>query len=543
MTRKEFLKLTSMAAAAPVSGASGVRDSGGVRLQPDSAQPRHAFPTGVTAAVVEFIQSASFDRMPQKATAEAKRCLIDGFGVVLAGSTVRGSEIVREHVTTRACGSREESESAPAANQADVRRSAVAGGDGAPRAVKNVDGFGDSTILGPRKASASAAQAALANAASGHAMDYDDTQLSSTPDRVFGLLTHPTVPVLAASLAGGERLGVSGRAFLEAFLTGFEVECKIAEAINPRHYVGGFHSTGTIGTFGAAASAAKLLKLTRPQSAHALGIAASMSSGLRVNFGSMTKPLHAGRAAENGVTAAELASRGFTAGDDGLDGEWGFFQVMGGGADLSRIVPALGKPFSIVDPGVSFKPYPCGSLGHPTMDAMLKLVTDHDVKPDRIARVRVRAGSNILNPLRYKTAKSELEAKFCLPFMMASIALRRRAGIREFTDEFVSSPAVQAMMSRVDTVFDQAIEARGFDKMRSIVEIDLADGRKLSQPSDERYRGGPERPFTREELHEKFTDCASLILSSDRIKRALDAIESVDQLKSIRDLTAALVQA
>ncbi|PYQ78643.1 MAG: hypothetical protein DMG03_27740 [Acidobacteria bacterium] len=155
----------------------------------------------------------------------------------------------------------------------------------------------------------------------------------------------------------------------------------------------------------------------------------------------------------------------------------------------------------------------------------------------------MRAGSNILNPLRYKTAKSELEAKFCLPFMMASIALRRRAGIREFTDEFVSSPAVQAMMSRVDTVFDQAIEARGFDKMRSIVEIDLADGRKLSQPSDERYRGGPERPFTREELHEKFTDCASLILSSDRIKRALDAIESVDQLKSIRDLTAALVQA
>ena len=510
MTRKEFLKLTSMAAAAPVAGAGSITDTGGVRLQPDKAgetADSKTFPSGTTAAVVEFIHGVSFDRIPQKAISEAKRCLIDGVGVVLAGSTVRGSEIVREHITTIGCGQAQ------------------------------------STILGPQKTSASAAQAALANAASGHAMDYDDTQLSSTPDRVFGLLTHPTVPVLAASLAVGERLGVSGRAFLEAFLTGFEVECKIAEAINPRHYVGGFHSTGTIGTFGAAASAAKLLKLTPPQTAHAIGIAASMSSGIRVNFGSMTKPLHAGRAAENGVTAAELASRGFTAGDDGLDGEWGFFQVMGGGADVSRIVPALGKPFSIVDPGVSFKPYPCGSLGHPTMDAMLKLVTDHDVKPDRIARVRVRAGSNILNPLRYKTAKTELEAKFCLPFMMASIALKRRAGIREFTDEFVSSPPVQAMMSRVDTVFDQAIEARGFDKMRSIVEIDLTDGGKLSQPSDERYRGGPERPFTREELHEKFTDCASLILSSDRIKRALDAIESVDQLKSIRDLTAALVQA
>jgi 2-methylcitrate dehydratase PrpD len=174
------------------------------------------------------------------------------------------------------------------------------------------------------------------------------------------------------------------------------------------------------------------------------------------------------------------------------------------------------------------------------MDAMLKLVTDHDVKPEQIARVRVRAGSNILNPLRYKTAKTELEAKFCLPFMMSAIALRRRAGIREFTDEFVASAPAQAMMTRVDTLFDQQIEARGFDKMRSIVEVDLVDGRKLSQPSDERYRGGPEKPFTRAELHEKFTDCASLVLSAERIRRALGAIESVDRLASVRELVAAL---
>jgi 2-methylcitrate dehydratase PrpD len=288
------------------------------------------------------------------------------------------------------------------------------------------------------------------------------------------------------------------------------------------------------------ASASVLMKLTRNQIAHALGIAASMSSGIRVNFGSMTKPLHAGRAAENGISAAELAARGFTSGDDPLDGEWGYFQVLGGGADPARIIPALGKPFSIVDPGVSFKPYPCGSLGHPTMDAMLKLVTDHDVKPEQIARVRVRAGSNILNPLRYKTAKTELEAKFCLPFMMASIALRRRAGIREFTDEFVSSAPVQAMMGRVDTVFDPQIEARGFDKMRSVVEVELADGRTLTEPSDERYRGGPEKPFTHADLHEKFTDCASLVLPADRIRRALALVESMDTLKSVRELTQAL---
>src|SRR6185295_18873413 len=167
-------------------------------------------------------------------------------------------------------------------------------------------------------------------------------------------------------------------------------------------------------------------------------------------------------------------------------------------------------------------------------------VTEHEVKPAQIARVRVRAGSNILNPLRYKTAKTELEAKFCLPFMMASIALRRRAGIREFTDEFVASAPVQAMMARADTIFDPQIEARGFDKMRSIVEVDTVDGQKLSQASDDRYRGGPERPFTRAELHEKFTDCASLVLSGEGIKRALDAIESVDRLASVRELVAAL---
>jgi len=504
MTRQEFLKLLT---AAPL-GAAAVRNPESairnpvVPQSPSPPVPTPRFSSGVTAAVVDFATRSSI-ATPDTARAEAKRCLIDGCGVVLAGATVEGSRIVRDY-------------------------------------VKASSAAGDSTILGPARLQATAALAALANAASGHAMDYDDTQLSSTPDRVFGLLTHPTVPVLAASLAIGERLGASGAAFLDAFLVGFEVECKIAEAINPDHYQRGFHSTGTIGTIGAAASAARLMRLGAAQTSSALGIAASMSSGIRVNFGSMTKPLHAGRAAENGVTAAELASRGFTASDDALDGEWGFFQVLGGGADVPRIVPALGKPFSIVEPGVSFKPYPCGSLGHPTMDAMLKLVTEHDVKPEQVAKVRVRAGSNILNPLRYKTAKTELEAKFCLPFMMTSILLRRRAGIREFTDEFVSSAPVQAMMPRVETVFDSAIEARGFDKMRSIVEVDLVGGRKLLQPSDERYRGSPENPFTRADLHAKFSDCASLVLSPAKIARALEAIESVERLANIRELAAAL---
>jgi 2-methylcitrate dehydratase PrpD len=209
---------------------------------------------------------------------------------------------------------------------------------------------------------------------------------------------------------------------------------------------------------------------------------------------------------------------------------------MGAGWDPSRLVGALGNPPSIVSPGVSLKPYPCGSLGHPSMDAMLKLVETHDVKPEQVRAVRFRAGSNILNPLRYPTAHSELEAKFCPAFMMASLVLRRKAGIHEFTDQFVSSAPVQAMMQKVTTVRDAEIEARGFDRMRSIIEVDLTDGRTLVEEADERYRGGPEKPFTREQLHDKFSDCASLVLRPDAITDTLERLESLEQVPDIRDL-------
>ena len=458
-----------------------------------------------TDAVVDFITGVRAPDFPPEAMALAKRCVIDGVGVVLAGSTTQGSGILRDFIRANHAGA-------------------------------------DATVLGIDTFRSSAAAAALANGASGHAMDFDDTQLSSSPDRIFGLLTHPTLPPLSAALAVGERLHVSGARLLEAFLTGFEVECKIAEAIDPQHYRKGFHSSGTIGTFGAAAAAAKLLGLDAGATAHALAIAASLCAGIRVNFGTMTKPLHVGRAAQNGVMAAELASAGFTGGAAGLDGPWGFFEIFsfGGGFDADRIVGRLGRPHSIVNPGVSIKPYPCGVLGHPSMDAMRALVIAHDVRPERIRAIRLRAGSNILNPLRYPVAHSELEAKFCPAFMLSSIALRRRAGIHEFTDEFVRSAAAQQMMARVETILDPDIEARGFDRIRSIVEVDLDDGTRLVQEADERYRGGPERPFTREELHGKFTECAALVLPPAAIDATLAAIESLEAIPDAGDLVRLL---
>jgi 2-methylcitrate dehydratase PrpD len=463
--------------------------------------------THATAAVIDYVTKTTLDTFPSEAVSLARQCIVDGVGVILAGSAARGTGIVRDYVRT---------------------------GKEA----------GQATVLGAETFSCRTASAALINGTAGHALDFDDTQLSSSPDRIFGLLTHPTIPPLSASLAVGEHLGVSGRQFLEAYLIGFEVECKMNEAINPTHYQNGFHSSGTFGIFGAMISAAKLYHLNAEQLGHALAMASSMSSGIRLNFGTMTKPLHVGRAAQNGVMAAELAKMGHTGGKDALDSPWGFYRVftLGAGFDDKSIVGALGNPPSIVSPGVSLKPYPCGSLGHPTMDAMLKLVKAHDVKPEQVKAVRVRAGSNILNPLRYPVATTELEAKFCLPFMMSSLLLRRKAGIHEFTDAFVGSAPVQAMMKKVTTVRDAAIEARGFDKMRSTIEVDLTDGRTIVQDADERYRGGPDLPFTREDLHGKFTDCASLVLRPDAIKESLDQLESVDRVRNIREVVGVMAR-
>ena len=458
-----------------------------------------------TEAVVDFVAGASLGDFPAEALALARRCVIDGLGVMLAGAVQPAGRLVAEH-----------------ARAAEARAEA--------------------TAFGPAPFRTTAASAALVNGTAGHALDWDDTQLATSADRIFGLLTHPTMPPLVAALAIGEKERISGARFLEAFLTGFEVECKIAEAIHPNHYKMGFHSSGTVGTFGAAAAAAKLIGLDRARTAHALAIAASSASGIRVNFGSMTKPLHVGRAAQNGIVAAELAARGFTGGAGALDPPWGFLQTFshGGGFDAERIVGKLGNPHSIVWPGVSIKPYPCGVLGHPTMDAMRRLVVDHDVAPEQIAAIRVRAGSNILNPLRYEIARNELEAKFCPAFMVAAIALRRKAGVQEFSDAFVQSAPVQVLMRKVERVLDSEIEAQGWEKIRSTVEVDLNDGRRLVAHADERYRGGPDLPFTRAELYEKFRDCASLVLDSPALDSVFGLVESLETLPDLGELAERL---
>lgn len=457
----------------------------------------------MTQEIVDYTEGFTFDKIPSDVLGELTRCLVDGFGVILSGVPATSSRIIQQYI----------SESTT---------------------------IGKSSVLGT-SINTSSELAALANGVAGHAEDFDDTQLSTSPDRLYGLLTHPTTPVLAATLGVAQEIGASGKDFLTAMCAGFEVECKIAEAINPDHYVKGHHTTGTIGTFASVIAASKLWGLTPKEIRFAIGIAASKSAGIRANFGTMTKPYHAGAAAQNGIISAKLARLGYEADPTALDGQWGYFQVKGGGSDSERLIGKLGNPYTIINPGVSVKPYPCGSLSHPSMDTLLDIILEQDIVPDEVAEVRLGAGHNILNPLRYQSPQNELEAKFSLQFCLSILIIRRRAGLQEFTDAVVQSQPVREMMKRVNTYHSPDIEAKGADKMRSLVEIRLKDGRTFQKEAFT-SRGQPDRPMTKEELKAKFIDCTQNTLSEEYVNKALEMIYKVQDLQDIGDLVKLMVK-
>lgn len=456
---------------------------------------------GLTQEVAGFVAKTRYRDIPAEVVRLAQGFILDGLGVALAGSTERGTRIVQTH-------------------------------------IRQLGGKSEATVLGTGL-TVPAAKAALANGVAGHAMDYDDTQLSTSKEAVYGLLTHPTTPVLAAVLAIGEKEKVSGQELLLAYILGVEVECRIADAINPRHYQSGFHSTATMGGLGAAMAAGKLLRLKEEVLMRTLGIAASMASGLRENFGTMTKPLHAGRAAENGVTAALLGQAGFSAATNILEARRGFYNAMAGGYDESKVTGRLGHPYFMQAPGISIKPYPSGSLSHPAQDLILDLVMQHDLQPKDIESIDVGTNSNVPNALIYPMPKTALEGKFSIPFCMAIAVLERKAGIAQFKDRKVRDKKVVSLMKRVTLYVDDELEALGYDQVRSRVRIKLKDGRVIEGRYDV-ARGHPEKPMSWAELGEKFRDCASLVLSRKNTEEAIQLVGRLEQLRSIAPLIRAL---
>jgi 2-methylcitrate dehydratase PrpD len=380
--------------------------------------------------------------------------------------------------------------------------------------------------------------AAFINSVAIHADDYDDTQLAVAKDRVYGLLTHPTAPALTPALAVGEALSKSGRDVMLAYQLGVEVECKIAEAIAPRHYSEGFHSTATMGTFGSAAGATKLHGFDAVKTARALSIAASQAGGLRENFGTMTKPFHAGRAAESGIVATDLSGMGWTAAENILEAQRGFFRAAGGGFDPTAISGKLGAPWTFSDPGVSIKPHPSGSLTHPGMTELQRMIRENNVRPADVEKLEVGTNRHMPTALIHHQPQDSLQAKFSMEFCMAALLLYGKAGLQEFTDEVVLKPEVQSMIKRVHFGVHPEAEAAGYNKMTTILTLHLKDGRTLTGRSDF-GKGSPANPMTYDEAAFKFLDCASFAkFPTDKAKRIVEVVHDFENIKDVRELTA-----
>ncbi|MGZ5572453.1 MAG: MmgE/PrpD family protein [Usitatibacter sp.] len=469
-----------------------------------SKGPTTAQDSSLTDYVADFILATSARDIPADVARLGKRSVIDGIGLALAGAASQTGEITRRYI--KALGFSAE---------------------------------GGCTIIGTNMP-VPARFAAFANGISIHADDFDDTQLAVAKDRVYGLLTHPTAPALPPALALCERDRRGGADLMLAYQIGVEVECKVAEAILPRHYQTGFHSTATCGSIGAAAVAARLLGLDRESTRRALSLGATQAGGLRENFGTMTKPFHAGRAAENGVVAGEMAALGFTASPNGLEADRGFFRAAGGGYSPEMIEGKLGKPWTFHAPGVSIKPHPSGSLTHPGMAVMMELILAHDIKPQRVKRVSVGTNSNMPNALIHHRPKNELQAKFSMEFCMAILLLERKAGLEQFTDPVVNRPDVQAMIEKVSFGVHPEAEAAGFDKMTTIIEIELDDGTAIKGRADF-GKGSPSNPMSDAELGEKFRQCAAWGgLGRSEADAVLALLWKIEELKDVNELTKLL---
>ena len=456
---------------------------------------------GLTRYVAEFIVNTGYAQIPAEVIELGKKSILDGIGLALAGSVADSGHLSFAYLDTLPFSRAE------------------------------------ATVIGSAK-KAPPRFAAFVNGIGIHADDYDDTQLAVAADRVYGLLTHPTVPALPAALGLAEVAGKSGRDLMLAYHVGVEVECKVAEAISPRHYGDGFHSTGTCGVFGAAAAAAKVRGLNLERTLWTLGIAGSRSSGLRDNFGTMTKPFNAGNAAEGGVLAADLAALGWTASERILEAPGGFFSAAGGAYDLAAIRAKLGNPWTFVTPGISIKPNPSGSLTHPGMSEMMRLIKQHSITAAQVERVEVGTNSYMPTALIHHQPKTGLEAKFSMEFCMATLLLYGVGGLRQFLDEVVNRPEVQEMVKRVRFHVHPEAERAGYNKMTTIIDIHLKDGRTISGRADF-GKGSPANPMSYEEVADKFRDCAAFAKwPADKANRIVEMVRKLETIADIRTLTA-----
>jgi 2-methylcitrate dehydratase PrpD len=455
------------------------------------------------AVLAEFVTTA---QPPASARARAAAALLDTVGVTLAGAVEPVARIVQSTIGGNGGGVHAEN-----------------GG----RVFRPGDAEGCAVIGTAHRAAAP--DAALANGTAAHALDYDDM--------CFVSLAHPSAPLVPAVLAAGELNGSSGAAILDAYVVGFEIEARLGRLMNPRHYQRGWHCTSTLGVLGAAAASSRLAGLDAVTIAHALGIAASAASGLKDNFGSMVKPLHAGLAARDGVLASLLARGGLTASAQALDGPQGFLHAMDSERqDLARELEDLGMRWEVLDTGITMKLYPSCAATHPPLDALLELRAEEGLTPTAIDAIDVDVDRITPTVLLYDRPATPLEAKFSLNFCAAVAIADGRVGIDTFTEDRLRDESLRALMARVTMGVDEALGRNAPPLTEARVHVRLRGGRTLVREV-RGARGTPERPASSAEVDAKFLACARRALPEEKATRALERLRRVEELTSIRELT------
>ena len=437
---------------------------------------------GVTRALARYVADARPEEAPEGVYREAIRSLLNWAGCAVGGGQHHAVDVALAALTPLA---------------------------GKPEA----------SLFG-RKEKLDSLNAALVNGISSHVFDFDDTHLQT--------IIHPAGPVASALMALAERRHMTGSDLLHAFILGVEVECRIGNAVYPAHYDIGWHITGTAGVFGAAAAVGKVLGLDEQKLSWALGIAGTQSSGFREMFGTMCKPFHVGKAAQNGFLAAHLAEQGFTSSERVLEAPRGFGFVMSSERNFDEITRGLGESFQVSLN--TYKPFACGIVIHPSIDGAIQLRNGHGLKADDIVNIQLRVAPLVLELTGKRTPRTGLEGKFSVFHSVAAAIIFGAAGEREYADSVVQDPEVIALRDRVEAVIDPALRDD-----EAYVQIRLRDGTVLERHVPHAL-GSLERPMGDGDLDAKFLRQVAPVLQQDRANQLLDLYRRADQLGDAADL-------
>lgn len=435
----------------------------------------------------------TFDKLPPQAIQWAKIGILDTVGVTLAGAIEPCARIVAKQLTR-----------------------------GGPSLL-----FGTADRLAPL-------DAALANGTASHALDFDDMQNN--------LGGHPSAPILPALFAQADAEPVDGKAFIAAYVAGFEAECKFGRGVNFHHYTKGWHPTATLGVLGAAAAASHLLRLDPERTAVALAIAASFASGIKANFGTMTKPLHVGHCARNGLFAALLARDGFTANAGAFEHKQGFLELFNGAGtyDTAKMLEAWGAPYEIVVPGIAVKQYPCCGSTHPAIDVMLELVVRHDLKPGQVERIESWTHSRRLEHTNRPDPQSPLDAKFSVQYCLARALVDRSIKIDDFEGDAWRDPTVRALLPRIQAAPYTTAQFPADNHFGAELRLTLADGKVITGRIEQPDGRTSENPLTPARLRDKFDHCAARVLSRASCAPIAETIAELEQVDDMRMLTGLL---